>query len=103
MVIEWLKFQVSLEAKQKFIEADDEIWTEILTNQEGYLGKETWLNPSVDNEIIIIIYWNSREEWKAVPRELLDKTESKFAQAVGQNNYQMIESLEYQMRKFRQV
>ncbi|ELR96773.1 TIGR03792 family protein [Gloeocapsa sp. PCC 73106] len=103
MIIEWLKFEVTPEAKQKFIEADDDIYTETLATFPGYLGKETWLNPFVETEVILVIHWASREQWKGVAEDILLETEAKFAQAVGKDNYRIVESLEYQIRKFRQT
>ncbi|MDJ0549362.1 MAG: TIGR03792 family protein, partial [Microcystis sp. M49637_WE12] len=45
MVIEWLEFQVKPEAREKFIQKDQEIWTKFLAKQPGFLGKELWINP----------------------------------------------------------
>lgn len=101
MVIEWLKFEVVLEAKQQFIEKDQEIYGEFLGKYPGFLGKEIWLNPLVENEVIIVIHWETREAWYSVPKEAVDKTEIQFAQAVGVDNYQLVEIKEYQVRKFR--
>jgi len=101
MVIEWLKFEVVPDAKQQFIEKDQEIYSEFLGKYPGFLGKEIWLNPQVENEVIIVIYWQTREAWYSVPKEAVDKTEIQFAQAVGADNYQLVEIKEYQVRKFR--
>lgn len=103
MVIEWLKFEVASEAKQKFIEADDQIWSQFLSNYPGYMGKEIWVNPFVETEVIVVVHWESREQWKSVPEAVVEETEAKFAEAVGKDNYQMLESKEYQVRKFRQI
>lgn len=103
MIIEWLKFEVALESKQKFIEFDEKIWTQFLGSYPGYLGKEVWLNPFVDKEIIVLVRWNSREQWKVIPEAIVQETEAKFAAAVGKNNYRILESGEYQVRKFHQL
>lgn len=99
MVIEWLKFQVDLKRREEFIQKDTEIWTPVLAKSPGFLGKEVWINPDSPTEVIFVIHWESREQWKSVSQKLLDETEQRFAEAMG-NSYQMLESQEYQVRKF---
>ena len=103
MIIEWLKFRVSPNLREKFLEIDQQIWTNKLKNCSGFLGKEVWLNPNRMDEVIMLIRWQSREEWKNIPQKELDKIEKQFAQKMQGKKYQMIESLEYQVRKFPQV
>lgn len=99
MVIEWLKFQVDLARREEFIQKDGEIWTPLLAKSPGFLGKEIWINPDSPMEVICVIHWASREQWKSVPQKLLDETEQRFAEAMD-NSYQMVECKEYQVRKF---
>jgi uncharacterized protein (TIGR03792 family) len=101
MVIEWLRFSVSPDSKEKFITKDQEIWTPFLGNYPGFLGKEIWLNPAIDEEIVVVIHWETEKQWKSIPQNALDRTEARFSQAVGADNYQMKESRKYQLRKFR--
>lgn len=103
MVIEWLRYEVAPAAKQKFIEANDQIWNESFKNYPSYLGKEIWVNPGLETEVIIVIYWQNKERWKAIPKAVLEENERKFAEAVGKDNYQMLESKEYQVKIFRQI
>lgn len=101
MVIEWLKFKTNTKHREKVIEKDAEIWTATLSKYPGFLGKEIWINPNNETEIIFIIRWKTREDWKAVPESILEETERKFAQALGEDVfYEMSESNEYQVRKF---
>lgn len=99
MVIEWLKFQVTPEQREEFIQKDAQIWTALLAKFPGFLSKEVWIDPRDTSQLVLVIRWESREQWSAVPQELLEKTEAEFAVAMG-NSYQMIESGEYQVRKF---
>ncbi|OKH38937.1 cyanobacterial protein, TIGR03792 family [[Phormidium ambiguum] IAM M-71] len=99
MVIEWLKFQVDSARREEFIQKDGEIWTPLLAKSPGFLGKEIWINPDSPTEVICVIHWASREQWKSFPQKLLDETEQRFAESMG-NSYQMVESKEYQVRKF---
>ncbi len=100
MVIEWLKFQVSPESRDIFIQLDNRIWTSVLAEFPGFLGKEVWISPHTPDEITLIIRWETYEQWKRVPQAILEETEEKFAQKMQNHPYQMIEAKEYQVRKF---
>ncbi len=100
MVIEWLKFKVKPESREQFIKKDAEIWTAFLTQRDGHLGKEVWISPEKDDEVIAISRWQTLEQWKSIPENLLQETEEKFSQAMGKDSYQLIEEGQYQIRKF---
>ena len=94
MVIEWLKIKVAPENLDLFIEADDKIWTPALAQYPGFIDKTTWLNPADLSEIVLVIYWETREQWKAIPAEALDSITQAF-EAVFPFDYEMIEEKEY--------
>ncbi len=100
MVIEWLVFKISASAREKFIAKDQEIWSPLLAKYPGFLSKEIWLDPEKSDRLTIVIRWQTRQEWKAVPTDILEATEQKFTKAMGKDNYEMIEATEYQVRKF---
>lgn len=100
MVIEWLRFRVASESREKFIQKDEEIWTTALSTYPGFLGKEVWIEPDAPNEVICTIRWQTRSEWKSIPVEDLAGIEMKFSQEMGKVKYKMLESKEYQIRKF---
>jgi uncharacterized protein (TIGR03792 family) len=102
MVIELLRFQVPSEQREIFIQKDDEIWTVSLAKYPGFLGKEVWINPNVPEEITLVIRWATREQWKAIPEKDLQPIYKKFDEALG-FAYKMVESSEYQVRKFPQA
>ena len=97
MIIEWLQFKIEESVREEFIQKDGEIWTSFLALQMGFLKKEVWLNSGKGDEIIIIVYWENREKWKSISQVLLEKTESKFREAVGVENYSLLDSKEYQL------
>ncbi len=99
MVIEWLKFRVAAELREEFIVQDEAIWTNMLAQYPGFLGKEIWLNPQQADEVVMVIRWQSREQWFTIPQADLESTEQQFNQALG-GNYDMVETKEYQVRKF---
>lgn len=100
MVIEWLRIRLLPETRQEYIELDAEIWTAFLNNYPGFLGKEVWLAPDVDNEVILVIRWQSREQWDGIPQEAIARTERRFNRAFGNRYHEIVESSEYQVRKF---
>jgi uncharacterized protein (TIGR03792 family) len=99
VVIELLKFQVPPGEREIYIQKDAEIWTTGLAKYPGFLGKEVWINPEEPTELILIVRWATREQWKAIPLEDLQIIEEKFTQAMGKS-YPIVESGEYQVRKF---
>jgi uncharacterized protein (TIGR03792 family) len=100
MVIEWLKFKVAPNLRERFIQTDDRVWTAALSRYPGFLGKEVWIEPTNQHEVVIVARWATREDWKSISPKELDETEAIFSQAIGKENYEMVEAKEYQLRKF---
>ena len=95
MIIEWLKFRVSCESHSAFIEHDESVWTVALETFSGYLGKRLWINPDQPQEIVILVHWESKEQWKAIPPSLLEQTEQVFREKMGSHDYEIVEGGEY--------
>ena len=102
MVIEWLKFRVDPDSREQFIQQDEAIWTAALATYPGFLGKEVWIEPNDSDKVIFTIRWQTREQWKSIPASDLAKIEQKFSTKMREMNikYKMIESKEFQIRKF---
>ena len=102
MVIEWLKFSVSSDSREQFIQQDEKIWTASLSTYPGFLGKEVWIEPNAPAKIIFTIRWQTREQWKSIPLQDLAKIEQQFSRVMKDKGirYKMVESKEYQIRKF---
>lgn len=99
MVIEWLKFIVTPELREKFVQQDDEIWTATLSQYPGFLRKEVWISPDRLDEVVVVIHWDSMEAWKSVPQDVLDQTDARFTAAMGQGNQRIDQAARYQVRK----
>ncbi|MGJ3252962.1 MAG: TIGR03792 family protein [Elainellaceae cyanobacterium] len=93
--IEWLKFQVPPDKQADFIQKDAEIWNPVLSSSPAYAGKEVWTNPNHADDVIFVIYWTSRTQWKAIPEDLLERTTQRFNEAVG-GDYPLTEAKEFQ-------
>jgi uncharacterized protein (TIGR03792 family) len=102
MVIEWLKFQVAEELREAFIQKDEEIWTAALAQYPGFLGKEVWISPQDPQIVILVIHWETLDAWKSIPQDYLNATEKRFNQEFTQNTYKIVETEEYNVRKFIQ-
>lgn len=102
MVIEWLKFRVDSKSRENFIQKDEAVWTASLATYPGFLGKEVWIEPNEPDKVIFTIRWQTREQWKSIPIKDLTQIEQQFSSAMKKMNinYKMIESKEYQIRKF---
>jgi uncharacterized protein (TIGR03792 family) len=83
MVIEQLTFEVPAADQPRFLEHDTAIWTRALAAQPGFLGKEAWREADVPDRLHLVIRWSDRTAWKAVPAELLTRTDAAFIAAVG--------------------
>lgn len=94
MVIEWLKFRVPNAQRARYLAIDDEIWTSALATYPGFLDKTTWLDPNQDDEVVFVISWATREQWKAIPEDDLMQINQRFDQALG-FDYEMLESKEF--------
>jgi uncharacterized protein (TIGR03792 family) len=99
MVIEWLKFTVTPELREQFVQKDAEIWTAVLASYPGFLNKEVWISSDRLEEVVAVIRWESLEQWQAIPAEVLEQTEARFAAAMG-DSYEMVEADKFQVRKF---
>ncbi len=98
MTIEWLKFRVSPDSRERFVQADADIWTPFLSQCSGFIRKEVWISPDDLSEVIQVIQWETFEQWQAIPPEELDRVEAEFAEAMG-DTYELLESKQYQVRK----
>jgi uncharacterized protein (TIGR03792 family) len=95
MIIEWLRFKVPPEKWEAFIQRDEEVWTAGLKNFPGFLGKEIW-GDAVENEVVMLIRWETREQWKSV----LQSTIYELERQMGDLQIAIAESREYQVSKF---
>jgi uncharacterized protein (TIGR03792 family) len=99
MVIEWLTFAVDPENRETFIRIDHDIWTAALSQYPGFVSKEVWISPDLHDQVIQVIRWQTREQWKAILQAELDALDHQFKEALG-FDYRLIDSREYQVRRY---
>jgi uncharacterized protein (TIGR03792 family) len=99
VVIEWLEFQVPAADRERYVRIDDDIWTLALQRYPGFIGKETWIDPQDLERVVLVIHWQSRDAWKAIPEADLAEIEQRFDQTFA-TPYQLVTSREFQIRRF---
>ena len=99
MIIEWLKFRMPADQRERYIQFDDEIWTPALQQYPGFIAKETWISPEDAEVVIFVIRWRSREDWFSIPERELADINARFDAALG-FDYTMEASQEFQVRRF---
>jgi len=83
MVIEWLRFRVPVAQQGAFLSADAATWTAVLAAQPGFAGKQTWIAAAAPDVVNLIIRWDDRAVWQAVPADILSEAEAAFQVAFG--------------------
>lgn len=83
MVIETLKVQLNPSEVDRYIRCDTDIWTPVLEQCAGFAGKEVWWD--LTGEVMIVVRWASREEWKSIDEGILEETERAFVTAFGRS------------------
>jgi uncharacterized protein (TIGR03792 family) len=94
MVIEWLKFKINPDDRDRYLAADAQVWTPALIQYPGFIDKTTWLNPEDAAEVIFVISWASRDQWKAIPVDDLEAITQRF-DAAFPFPYELIEARQY--------
>ncbi len=66
MVVEVLTVEVDPAERSGWLQADETVWTRHLRTCDGFVAKERWLDPERPGEVTVVIWWASREQWKAI-------------------------------------
>ncbi len=66
MVIERLEMNVDPTDREEFLARDRAVWTSFLADQAGFRHKEVWVEPDDPTVLIMHIWWETREHWKAI-------------------------------------
>ena len=66
IVVEELVVEVDPDDHEAFCEADARIWTAFLSRQDGFIRKETWIDDADPGRLHLMIWWESREQWKRI-------------------------------------
>jgi len=76
-VVEHLRVQVRSDARAAWLHAESLTWEPWLRQQSGYLGRELRWDAERE-EGVLLIRWASREQWKAIPEEEVERVQVRF-------------------------
>jgi uncharacterized protein (TIGR03792 family) len=80
MVIEELQFAVTEDDREKFLEVEGRVWTGFLQTCVGFLHKETWIPEDDPQRVVVMIWWNTMEEWKSITAAQCDEVDAQMGE-----------------------
>jgi len=72
MVIEMLTFEVPPADLDHWLQVEEANWSRFLETKDGFVRKEMWRSAEDEGKVHAIIWWESMEQWKAIPQAELD-------------------------------
>ena len=82
-VIEQLRLRVPEPHRELWLQAEASSWQPWLEQQQGFLGRDLFWDPERE-EGLLLIRWNSREQWKAIPQAEVLRVQARFEAEVNQ-------------------
>ena len=76
-VVEMLRLDVPAAQCQIWLEAEASTWQPWLERQDGFLGRDLYWDPKLEQGILLI-RWASRDQWKAIGAEAVDQVQQRF-------------------------
>lgn len=98
MIVEWIRFKVAPNYRERFVQIDHDVWTAFLTTCPGFIRKEVWISPDEPSEVILAIHWATLAQQQAIAPADLDKTDQQFITKLGVP-FQLLDIKLYQLRK----
>ena len=75
--VELLRLAVPATQRQLWLEAEARTWQPWLEQQTGFLGRDLYWDP-VAEQGVLVIRWASRDQWKAIPVESVERVQADF-------------------------
>jgi len=82
-VVEHLRLKVPAEARDAWLEAEQNSWEPWLAQQDGFLDRELLWDPERE-EGTLLIRWASKDQWKAIPAPEVAAVQQRFEQLARQ-------------------
>ncbi len=76
-IIEYLRLNVPIKEKEAWILSESESWGPWLEKKDGFLGRQLLWDEHRE-EAILLISWESRYQWKSIPKEEIDDVQDLF-------------------------
>ncbi len=77
MVTEELRLKVPADVKAVWLNAEQEIWEQWLSSQDGFLGRQLFWDKEKE-EALILVNWKSKKLWKSIPMSEVNIVQQKF-------------------------
>lgn len=78
MVIEKLTFKVDRDDREAWLSIEEQTWSRYLEQRPGFVKKEIWVDPENPDEIIAMIWWESKELWYTIPQSDIERVDAKM-------------------------
>ncbi len=72
-VVEFLTFTVPESELPGWLAVEEQHWSRFLERQAGFVRKEMWRSADDPTSVHAVIWWDSMEDWKAIPHTALDE------------------------------
>ena len=76
-IVEYLKLDVPKKFKNSWLKAEVESWEPWLLKQDGFLGRQLFWDPKVE-EATLLIGWESKEIWKKISHSEINLVQNDF-------------------------
>ena len=76
-VVEHLKLEVPKKFKNAWLKAEEGSWEPWLVKQDGFLGRQLFWDPKVE-EATLLIGWKSRKDWKKISQAEINIVQEDF-------------------------
>jgi uncharacterized protein (TIGR03792 family) len=83
MVVEYLHLKVPAAERQAWLLAEQQSWGPWLAEQDGFLGRDLYWDPSREQGVLLI-RWRDQEAWFGIPSQELDAVQERFEAAARQ-------------------
>ena len=76
-IVEHLKLEVPEKFRDAWLKAEEGSWEPWLLKQEGFLGRQLFWDPKVE-EATLLIVWESRAVWKSISQSEINLVQEDF-------------------------
>jgi uncharacterized protein (TIGR03792 family) len=80
VVIERLEVDVDPADRDGFLAKDRAVWTSFLAAQPGFRHKEVWVEPDHPGVLIMNIWWETKDHWKAITEAQCNEVDALMGQ-----------------------
>ena len=81
IIVEELRLRVPFEYKETWLKAEEEVWEQWLSKQDGFLGRKIFYNKK-KGEALLLVKWKNRNLWKKIPEKEVNKMQKIYDDTV---------------------